>query len=214
MTALVWDQMADRQYETGVERGVLFPLEGPGVAWNGLVSVTENTAREIKSYYIDGIKFLDHYVPGAYSAKLQAFTYPDELDEILGTAEYVPGVHVHDQRAGMFHLAYRTLLGDPLDGLDLGYKLHLVYNLTANPSDVAFNSLADQVSANIFEWTLSGIQTSMWGIRPANHLSFKSRHTSPEVLKYVEDQIYGTADTDPVMPDLVQLLTTIEGMTP
>ena len=214
MTALTWDQMSDRRFETGVERGVLFPLDGPGVAWNGLVSVTEARTREIKSYYLDGIKFLDHYVPGAYSAKLQAFTYPEELDKILGIDEWVPGVHVHDQRAGMFHLSYRTLIGDPLDGLDLGYKLHLVYNLTANPSDVAFNALAAQVTANVFEWTISGVQTSMWGIRPANHLSFDSRHISQEILTMVEEQIYGTETTDPVMPDLVTLLTTIEGMVP
>lgn len=212
MAQLVWDKIEDRIFETGVERGVLYPLDGPGVPWNGLVSVSEKTQREVKSYYIDGIKFLDHFVPGAYSAQLQAFTYPDELDAILGIQEFLPGVRVHDQRVGMFHLSYRTLMGDPLDGLDLGYKLHLVYNLTANPSDAAFNTLAEQVSANTFQWEISGVQTSMWGIRPANHLSFDSRNTDPDLLKFVEDALYGTAVSDPTIPDLVTLLTTLEEM--
>lgn len=213
MAELMFDKIEDRRFETGIERGVLYPLDGPGAAWNGLVSVAEKTSREIKSYYIDGVKFLDHFVPGAYSGKLQAFTYPDELDKILGVHEFVPGVRVHDQRVGMFHLSYRTLLGDPLDGLDLGYKLHLVYNLTANPNDAAFNTLADQVSANVFEWEISGVQTSMWGIRPANHLSFDSRYTDPAILADVEASLYGTSETDPAMPDLVELLASIEAAT-
>jgi hypothetical protein len=212
MAKLQWDNIEDRTFEDGVDRGVLYPLDGPGVAWNGIVSVNEKTSREIKSYYLDGIKFLDHYVPGAYAAQLSAFTYPDEFDKILGTTEFAAGVRVHDQRAGMFHLSYRTLIGDPLDGLDLGYKLHLIYNLTANPSDVTFNSQARQATPNTFQWDISGVQTSMWGIRPANHLSFDSRHTDPAILESVEEQLYGTADTDPAMPDLVQLLTDIEAM--
>lgn len=213
MTKLQWDKIEDRTFEAGVDQGVLYPLDGPGVAWNGLISISEKTSRDVKSYYLDGVKFLDHYVPGAYSAQLQAFTYPDKLDEILGIAEFVPGVRVHDQRTGMFHLSYRTLVGDPLDGLDLGYKLHLVYNLTANPNDNAFNSLAGQMVANAFSWDISGIQTSMWGIRPANHLSFDSRHMDPVLLADLEAQLYGTEDTDPAMPDLIQLLTDLEAAT-
>lgn len=212
MAVLVWDQISDRRYETGVERGVLFPIDKPAVPWNGLVSVTENTSREVKSYYLDGIKFLDHVVLGTYSGKLQAFMYPDELDEIVGVAKWVPGVHVHDQPVGMFHLSYRTRVGDVAEGVDYGYKLHLVYNLTATPSDITFNSIGASVDPNTFEWALSGVQTTMWGIRPTNHLSFDSRRISPEIMTYVEDLIYGTSTIDPVMPDLVELLTAIEGM--
>jgi hypothetical protein len=214
MAKLEWDKLTDRTFEAGLDRGVLYPIESPGVPWNGLVSVNEKLGRELKSYYLDGIKFLDHFVPGAYSASLSAFTYPEELDRILGVHEFVPGVRIHDQRVGMFHLSYRTLIGDPLDGLDLGYKLHLVYNLTANPSDVAFNSLGKDVAASVFQWEISGVQTSMWGIRPANHLSFDSRDTPPEILTMVENALYGTETTEPGMPDLVELLTTIEGMAP
>lgn len=212
MTVMVWDQIADRRYETGVERGVLFPLSGPAVPWNGLVSVSETLSREVKSYYIDGMKFLDHVIPGAYQAKLQAFTYPDVLDGIQGVAEYVPGVNVHDQRFGMFHLSYRTRVGNPLEGLDHGYKLHLLYNLTAIPSDTTFNTVSDNAVPTTFEWTLNGVQTVMWGIRPTNHLSFDSREVDPDILAYVEGLVYGTPTTEPVMPDLVTLLTTIDGM--
>jgi hypothetical protein len=84
MAKLEWDKIQERIFEAGVERGVLYPLDGPGVPWNGLVAINEKTSREIKSYYLDGVKYLDHFVPGAYAAQIQAFTYPDVLDGILG----------------------------------------------------------------------------------------------------------------------------------
>ena len=211
MTALVWDQVADRRFETGLDRGVLYPFEGDPAVWNGLVSVLEVKSREIKSYYIDGVKFLDHHVPGSYAGKLQAFTYPDVLDHILGTHEFLPGVNVHDQRAGMFHLSYRTKVGDASGKTD-DYKLHLLYNLMASPSDTTFASMGQNVAPVTFEWNLQGVPATMWGIRPTSHLSFDSRNADPDVMSFVEDQLYGTELTDPVFPDLVELLTSIEAL--
>ena len=45
--ALVWDLVGERFYETGVDHGVLYipdvsGVYNDGVAWNGLVSVTES----------------------------------------------------------------------------------------------------------------------------------------------------------------------------
>ena len=46
MPALVWDQVGERLYETGVDHGVLYIPDATGVyangvAWNGLTSVSE-----------------------------------------------------------------------------------------------------------------------------------------------------------------------------
>lgn len=207
MTVLEWDAVGDRRYEIGIDRGVLYPFEGDAVVWNGLTEITEVKSREIKSYYIDGVKFLDHHVPGSYAGTLKAFTYPDVLDHILGTHEFVPGVDIHDQRAGMFHLSYRTLVG-----ADGDYKLHLLYNLMASPGDATFNTLSDSPTPTLFEWALSGVPATMWGIRPTSHLSFDSRRADPAVMQLIEDQLYGTLLTDPVFPDLVELLTSIEAL--
>jgi hypothetical protein len=163
MTVLEWDKIGDRRYETGVDRGVLFLPDGPAVPWNGLTSVTETLSREVKSYYVDGTKFMDHHVPGSYSAKLAAFTYPDELETLLGMTEYAPGVFLHDQRTKLFHLSYRTLIGNDVDGTDHGYKVHVVYNILAIPSDKTMNSLSNQVSVEPFEWDLSGTPNVMFG---------------------------------------------------
>lgn len=211
MTELVWDQIGDRRYETGIDRGVLFLPDGTAVPWNGLTSVVENRTREVKSYYIDGIKYLDHHVPGSYSSKLQAFTYPDELEELLGNPEFVPGVVLHDQgHARLFNLSYRTRVGNDVDGIDHGYKIHLLYNLLASPSDYAFHSLSDSVTPELFEWNLTGTPSQMFGIRPTSHISLDSRTIDPAKLSDLEELIYGTSLVDPSLPTLVDLLAMVD----
>lgn len=206
MTSLVWDQMEDRQYETGIERGVLYPVGFyAAVAWNGLVSVAESPARESKVYYQDGVKILERLLAPSYSAKIQAFTYPDVLNEMMGNRRMAPGVHLHEQREGKFHLSYRTRIGSALDGIDYGYKLHLVYNLAINPSDTTFDTISDTVTPNTFEWTVSATPF-MWGSVAVNHLSFDSRSFDPVRLAEIENELYGTAGTEPGMPDPITLL--------
>ena len=107
MTALEWDKVGERFYETGIDRGVLYPRFGDAVPWNGLTNVAEEIGREVKSYYMVGVKYLDHHVPGSYSAKLDAFTYPDVLDELTGVKVFAPGVFLHDQRSEVFHSQFR-----------------------------------------------------------------------------------------------------------
>src|SRR4051794_22807589 len=113
MTAIVWDRLEDRRYETGIERGVIYPVGGAAVPWNGLVSVGETKSREAKPYFQDGVKVLDRLIAPAYSAKISAFTYPDALEELAGNLKLAPGIDLHDQREGQFHLSYRTLIGNP-----------------------------------------------------------------------------------------------------
>ncbi len=212
MAVLQWDTVGDRRFETGVDRGVLYPIGGPAVPWNGLSSVTEERTREVKSYYIDGVKYLDHHVPGSYSGKLQAFTYPNELEPLLGTMEFAPGVHVHDQSATPFHLCYRTRLGNDLEGVEYGYKIHLLYNILATSDDVTFNATGASIDPGVFAWKLSGTPSSMFGIRPTSHLSFDSTLMSDEVMAAVEATLYGDETTDPVLPDLVTLLGLVESL--
>ena len=65
MPKLVWDQIGDRFYETGVDKGVLYvPNESgvytTGVAWNGLTAVTESpSGAEASAKYADNIKYLN-----------------------------------------------------------------------------------------------------------------------------------------------------------
>jgi hypothetical protein len=213
MSKLEWDKVGDRRYETGIDRGVLYMLDGRTIPWNGLTSVAENTDREVKSYYADGVKYLDRHIPGSFSAKLQAFTYPDELDELLGTSQFVPGVFIHDQRANPFHLSYRTHVGNDVDGIDHGYKLHILYNIMASLGSSAFDTVGENTAPKQFEWALTGTPSSMFGIRPTCHISIHSRSIDPGLLSSIEDLIYGTESINPVLPSLVDLLSQIEEVT-
>jgi hypothetical protein len=210
MTALEWDKVGERFFETGVDRGVLYPRDGVAVPWNGLTNITEDPSREVKSYYLDGIKYLDHYVPGSYSAKLDAFTYPDELEELTGTMVYAPGVFLHDQRAKVFHLSYRTGVGNDIDP-NLGYKIHILYNVMAVPAGAGLASLNDRVAPAAFSWALTGTPPQMFGVRPTSHVSLHSRLIDPGLLETIEGLLYGTEDADPALPGMVDLLTLIEG---
>lgn len=210
MTALEWDKVGERFFETGVDRGVLFTVGGLAVPWNGLTQVSEETTREVKSYYLDGIKYLDHFVPGSYSAKLEAFTYPDELEALTGTVLYAPGVFLHDQSAKVFHLSYRTKVGNDLNP-DLGYKVHIVYNVMASPSSSGFSTMSDNVDPVKMTWDLSATPPQMFGARPTSHISLHSLGIATSMLETIEGLLYGTVETDPSLPTMVDLLTLIEG---
>lgn len=209
MTKLVWDEVGERRYETGVDRGVLYPLDGTAVPWNGLVAVAESLGRDTKPYYLDGIKYMDRATPGAYSAKLQAYTYPDKLDELLGTVEFAPGVRMHDQLGKLFNLSYRTKIGNDTDGIDHGYKIHLVYNVLAVPGDFTHTTQEQSPSVTPFDFQLSATPVAQEGFRPTAHVSLETRAIDPELLSTLEDLIYGTVEADPSLPALPDLLALV-----
>ena len=211
MTALVWDEAGEKWYETGVDHGVLYVHGDPMVAipWNGLVSVTDGRTNEVKSYYSDGQKYLDHQVLGAFKGKLQAFTYPSELDALTGLPEFEAGVILHDQAVSAFSMSYRTKVGNDLDS-DAGYKINLLYNVLASPSDVVYTSIGSTVTPQVFEFGLTAVPSLAVGIRPTAHISLDSRTIDADLLSDLEDLIYGTVSTDPELPDLVTLLELVE----
>src|SRR5688572_15085796 len=115
MAVLEWDQVGDRLYETGVDHGVLYipdPVTGVydnGVAWNGLVTVTESpSGAEANPKYADNIKYLNLYSAEEFGATIEAFTYPPEFEQFDGVASPAPGVNVGQQSRRGFGLSYRT----------------------------------------------------------------------------------------------------------
>jgi hypothetical protein len=203
MTALVWDEVAERKYQAGVDRGVLYLHDGTTVPWNGLLGVEESSNPELKSFYLDGVKYLDNLTPGDYVGKLKALTYPDEFDAVNGIASPAPGLSYHDQPAQSFNLSYRTRLGNAVDGLDLGYKIHILYNIIAVPDSISFESLqGSEVSPAEFAWSISGTPPKLSKFRPTVHISMDSTKTPPDIWKMLEDKLYGTATTDPILPPI------------
>lgn len=210
MTALVWDAVGDRTYQTGVDRGVLYLPDAAGVVWNGLTSVEERPSHERKTVYLDSIKYLEHIIPSDFSAQLRAFTYPDEFDAVLGTLSDGGGLGVHDQRTTKFGLSYRTLIGDDVFRTDRGYRIHLLYNLTAVPDSSLYSSLNASPSPIEFGWSLSGTPVVVPGYRPTVHISLDSTKMDPMLFAGFEARLYGT-DEDPArLPTFPEVLSLIE----
>lgn len=196
MTSLVWDKAGERLYEAGLDRGVLYKSDSSGVAWNGLVSVDEvldDIAAEPRMF--DGVKYLDEPVVGDFAATLTAFTYPDEFMEYEGIESMGDGLYVGDQQPKRFGLTYRTLVGNDVEGTDHGYQVHIIYNLTAVPSTLTYNTLSETVSPNNFSWSLTAVPELVPGFRPTAHFILDSRFLPGDILATIEDILYGSDET-------------------
>jgi hypothetical protein len=207
MAVLTWDQVGDRVYQTGVDRGVLYLQDGTVAVWNGLVDIEESPNSELKSFFLDGVKFLENLSPSDFIGKLKAFTYPDEFDVVNGVAHVAPGLSYHEQPPKSFSLSYRTMIGNDVEGEKYGYRLHILYNLLATPDAIAFSTLTDSgVQPVTFGWTLTGTPPKqVKKARPTVHVSIDSRTTPPEILQLVESQLYGTKTTAPKLPPITEI---------
>jgi hypothetical protein len=207
MTKLMWDKTGERFYETGVDRGVLYiPDENGvydnGVAWNGLTTVTESpSGAESTKTYADNIPYLNLVSVEEFGATVEAYTYPEEFGQFDGTASPVPGLHVGQQGRRSFGLSYRTRLGNDVVGTELGYKLHLIYNATAAPSEKAYATINDSPEAITFSWELTTIPISAGDtLKPTAQLTIDSTKVDGTALAALEDLLYGTAGSDPSLP--------------
>jgi len=206
MVALLWDQTAERLYETGVDHGVLYVPNASGVyetgvAWNGLVSVTESpTGAEATAQYADNIKYLNLISAEEFGATLEAFTYPDEFNQFDGAASPEVGVTVGQQPRKSFGLSYRSRLGNDVDGDSHGYKLHLVYGCVAAPSEKAYTTINDSPETITFSWEISTTPTAVTGLQPTSLIVIDSTLVLPAELADLEEQLWGAAAVTPNLP--------------
>jgi hypothetical protein len=209
MTALVWNRAGEKVYQTGISKGVLYMRDGRVVVWNGLTTMDDGVDTDLTSYYLDGVKYLENLAPGDFSGKLKAWTYPDELDEVMGIIEVTPGLQYYEQPPQSFSLSYQTKVGNDLDA-DVGYKIHLLYNLLAQPDEASFETLSDEVTPVEFGWSLTGTPPLLSGYRPTVHVVVDSTKAPPEVTALIEDILYGTDESDPRFPDISELRSLFE----
>lgn len=208
MATLTWDDVSKRYFEAGVSKGVFYDQDGNGVPWNGLTAVDVTTPAEVNPIYFDGLKFNDFVTFGNFTGSMKAFTYPDEFLPYEGIFQDQQGFYVTDQPTGRFGLSYQSKIGNDLDQ-DLGYKIHILYNLTAIPSQRSFATLTDATEPVAFEWNISAIPEYIENFRPTAHIIFDSREMDPWLLADIEGIIYGEEDNDAHLPSLKSLSTFI-----
>lgn len=215
MAQLTWDDVGERFFEGGVDRGVIYiPSEEvivedvaypAGFPWNGLTAVElKQENRTVDPIYYDGVKTLDLISPGEFSATLKAITYPDQMVGYDGYEEFEAGVSVDSQNRGSFNLSYRTKVGNDLDQ-DLGYKIHVIYNITAIEDDTSYATVSTNVAPIEFSWTINTVPTAT-GVRPASHIIFDSRKIAPDIFTQIENALYGSDIHDARLPPITELL--------
>lgn len=198
MAKLKWDVASERFYETGVNKGVLYVKDGDtygtGVVWNGLTAVTESpSGAEATPLYADNIKYLNLLSTEEFGATIEAYTYPDEFavcngEAALGTDS---GVFIGQQARKAFGLCYQTKVGNAEDN-DLGYKIHIIYNALAAPSEKAYATVNDSPEAITFSWELTTTPVEVEGFKPTATIVIDSRKVEASKLTSIEDALYGS----------------------
>jgi hypothetical protein len=205
MTKLSWDDIGSRFYESGVDRGVLYPKVGPGVSWSGIVSINEATDESSQSItYIDGQKAHTQLQLGVYLAELSAFTYPVEFEDYDGYSD----LQIRSQTPKTFNLAYCTRSSNDLN--DNNYKIHLVYNALAKPTSRDHLSIDGLSSAEEFTWSISTTPNPVPDAKPASHFVIDTAKAYLTSVALVEDVLYGTDTTEPKFPTVIELLKIFE----
>lgn len=215
---LEWDKSGEHLFETGVDRGVLYPQAADGtypkgVAWNGLTSVSESpSGAEANPLWADNIKYLNLYSAEEFGATVEAYTYPDEFAELDGSAEIAPGAMIGQQNRKAFGLCYRTVLGNDIQGNDYGYKIHIIYGAQASPSEKSYETINDSPDAITFSWELNTTPVPVAGHKPTASIVIDSTKCDATKLAALEGILYGTAGqsgTDARLPLPAEVISTL-----
>ena len=214
MFNLEWDQVSERLFETGTDRGVLYPFNkttkayAKGVAWNGLTGVSETpSGAEPTALYADNIKYLTLMSNEDLGGTITAYMYPDEWKACDGSADLEEGITIGQQPRATFGLCYRTRIGNDTDGDSHGYKLHLIYGCLASASERAYTTVNDSPEAIEFSWEFTCTPVDVAGFKPTAIVTIDSTKVDAAKLKSFEEILYGKAATseeahDAVLPTL------------
>lgn len=225
-TIAEWDLPEDRIYTQGLDRGMLyFPQEEgvdyglpntyswTGVPWNGLISVVESSDKKAKPVYFDGMKVGDVVdTSHAFKGVITALTFPDEFSQYDGGLEMDNGSIISQQKPKIFHLAYRSFVGNALAPLT-DYKLHVLFNLTATPINKTYESITGTPKGSEFQWEITSVpvepveseasrelldldpDASMIGLEldlpPTSHLILDTRVVDERLIWQFEISLYG-----------------------
>ena len=220
MAKLVWDQAGERLYETGTDRGVVYPQDNTGAypkgyAWNGLTSVSESpSGAEPTDLWADNIKYLSIRSAEEFGATIEAYTYPDEFAVLDGSAELTEGVMIGQQTRKAFGFCYRSRIGNDIQFEEHGYKLHLIYGCTVSPSEKAYQTINDSPEAITFSWEMTTIPVAVAGYKPTASViidSTKFTGDKANALQDLLDVLYGTDTEDARLPLPDEVLSILTG---
>lgn len=206
MSKLIWNDIGSRFFTVGVDRGVFYPHEGEGVAWNGLLSVNEHPVdSDATKSHLDGHAYHNQQTPGNFAATIDAFTYPEEFEEYDGLVDF----GVSNQYRKSFGFSYRSKVGNDLS-IDHGYLIHLVYNALASPSAKSYSSLGDSDEPAVFSWDLSTVPMQITPSKVSAHIVVDTRKAYSWAVEAFEDILYGKQYYPPRLPSPIEVVQLFE----
>ena len=208
MTRATWDDEGLRFFHTGVDHGMLYTgdLIPLAVPWSGLASITEaSVGSDPSPYYLDGQKILNLATGENFAGTIEAFSSPDEFAPCAGRSRLSTGLFATDQPRQKFGFSYRTLVGNDIVGTAYAYKIHVVYNATAQVSNFVHTTLTNDPSPKTNTWAFTTYPVVVAGFKPTSHFIFDTRSVDPHLIVNLENILYGDADNDPRLPTVEEL---------
>lgn len=154
ISRLTWNK---RDYEAGLDRGVLYPKDGPGVAWNGLTSVQESPSSDTQTRYIDGVKTRVRQGLEIFSGTIEAFTYPNPFPKTFGLS-----YRVKDK----IHLVYNVLLEPTGFNYQQSDTEPFSWGFSTKPIPVPGVAMSARLvvdGSKAYSWTLAVLEDILYG---------------------------------------------------
>lgn len=215
--ALKWDEIGERYFEAGTKKGVLYPYNTTtkaydnGYAWNGLTGVDESpSGAEATPMWADDTKYVNLISAEEYGFTIKAYTYPEAFEACDGTGSLVAGVSIGQQARKVFGFSYVSTIGNDTEGMDAGYKIHLIYGALAAPSEKSRSTINDSPEGVEFSWECSTTPVPVTGFKPTSVVEIDSRTVDKAKLTALEAILYGSTATAPrlPLPDEIKTLMT------
>ena len=206
MAKLVWDQVGEKFWETGVDRTVLFPMTSAGgydkgAAWSGVTAINESpSGAEPTKIYADNIVYGVVMSPEEDALTIEAFTYPDEYAECIGEASLGEGVTIKQQNHKHFGLAYRSMIGNDTEGTNHGYKIHIFYDCVSGSSEDSNSTINDSPEQKTFSWSVTTLPVSVKDFQPTSSIVIDSTKVAKEKLTQIEELLYGSETKESSLP--------------
>lgn len=224
--ALVWDLEGERTFETGTKQAAIYLYDkqtkwfGKGEAWNGFTSFTASPsgAESTKLCANDGT-YASLTSAEEMGASVECYTYPAGFKKALGMLSPVKGMNIGQQARSKFGFVVKTTEGNDTEGLEFAYQLHILYFCEAAPAEKSYSTINDSPEAATFSYEFATTPVKVGEIngvnyKPTAYINIESKDYTGEdaaKLKALEDMLYGTESTDPMLPTPAQvysLLTT------
>lgn len=215
MSKLVWDAAGTKEYEVGVNHGVLFLYDEEthkwkGQAWQGLTNVTESPdGGDAEDFYADNILYASIRGTEKLSGSIECYMYPDDFNDCIGHAELMPGVRVAQQARKVFAIAYETTVGNDTN-TEAGKKYHLVYNATAQAAEMSHDTIEDSVDLEPMSFDFDSVPVNVPGHKPTSSITIDSRQLSADQITALEGALYGTASEDSYLPQPDEFATLLK----